>query len=117
MKKTKKLEKLVLKTLDDLKAKDMVVLDVSALTGVTDKMVIVTGTSSRHVKSLAESVAQEAKKAGFPIVGVEGMATGDWVLVDLCDIVVHAMLPETRNLYALEKFWSAEIKSKNEDQE
>lgn len=110
MKKTK-LEKIIIKALEDLKAKEVVMLDVSDMTEMTDKMIFATGTSSRHVKSLADNVVVEAKKAGFQPIGVEGQNTGDWVLVDLCDVLVHIMLPETRNLYALEKLWSGEIQS------
>lgn len=104
--KNDQLNKLVVKALEDLKAKDITCLDVTAVTDMTDTMVFVTGTSSRHVKSLAENVSMDAKKAGIQPLGVEGMDTGDWVLVDLGNVLVHVMLPEIRELYDLEKLWS-----------
>ena len=99
------LKTLVIQALEDLKAQDIVELDVSTLTDVADWMIVASGTSSRHVKSLAENVVVEAKKQGIQPVGVEGENVGDWVLVDLADILVHVMLPETREFYNLEKLW------------
>ena len=93
--------------LDDLKAINVVTMDVSELTDVMDYMVIASGSSSRHVKSLASNVAVELKKRGIHIIGVEGEKTGDWVLVDLGDVVVHVMLPDMRDLYDLERLWTA----------
>lgn len=100
------LNKLVVSALEDLKAKEITCLDVTAVTDMTDTMVFVTGTSNRHVKSLAQNVSVEAKKAGIQPLGIEGMDTGDWVLVDLGNVLVHIMLPEMRDLYDLEKLWS-----------
>lgn len=97
---------LVIEALDDLKAKDIVTLDVTALTGVTDYMVIASGTSNRHVKSLADNVVSEAKEQGVRPIGVEGEADGEWVLVDFGDVLVHVMLPEARAFYDLESLWS-----------
>ncbi|MCH9671947.1 MAG: ribosome silencing factor [Gammaproteobacteria bacterium] len=93
--------------LEDLKAVNIQVLDVKSLTDVTDYMVIATGNSGRQVKALADNVALKAKRAGHPALGVEGEREGDWVLVDLTDIVIHVMQPDVRDLYQLEKLWSA----------
>ncbi len=91
--------------LEDGKAKDLVVLDVQAMTTVTDYMLICTGTSQRHVKSLAENLALAAKAAGHP-PGIEGLDEGEWVLVDLGAVIVHVMQQQTRAFYQLEKLWS-----------
>lgn len=99
------LKQLVIDALDDLKAVNTVTLDVTGLTDVMDYLVITSGTSSRHVKSLANNVCMEAKKQGMRPLGVEGDDTGEWVLVDFGDIVVHVMLPETRAFYDLERLW------------
>lgn len=96
---------IVIHALEDLKAQNIVTLDVSALTDVTDKLVIASGTSSRQVRAIAENAMEEAKKQGFPAMSVEGLDAGDWVLVDFVDIVVHVMLPETREFYDLERLW------------
>ncbi len=102
------LKKVVEDALDDLKGKDVSVLDVTELSDVMDVLVIVTGTSNRHVKSLADNVIKEAKERGFRPIGVEGKEAGEWVLVDFGDIVVHIMLQATRDFYELEKLWSME---------
>ena len=109
------LKALVEDALDDLKAQDVCVLDVSELTDVMDVLVIASGTSNRHVKSLASNVVEESKKAGFRPIGVEGADAGEWVLVDYGDIVVHVMLPATRAFYELEKLWSLEPASRKQD--
>lgn len=98
---------IALEALEDLKARDVITLDVRGLTGVTDYMMICTGTSSRHVKSLADNVAVEVKKRGLRAQGIEGAQSADWVLVDFGDVVVHVMLPEARDFYDLERLWSA----------
>ena len=102
-----KLEKTILNALDELKAKDVVVLDVSELTDMTDKMVVATGTSSRQVAAIANHVASECKKIGVMPIGSEGEDVGEWALVDLGDVVVHVLLPEKREFYSLEQLWSA----------
>jgi ribosome-associated protein len=99
------LKELVIEALDDLKAVNTVSLDVSDLTDVMDYMVIASGTSNRHVKSLADNVCMEAKKQGMRPLGVEGQDAGEWVLVDFGDVVVHVMLPATRDFYDLERLW------------
>jgi ribosome-associated protein len=97
---------LVMDALEDLKGVDIKVIDVSELTSITDRMVVVSGTSTRHVKALADNVALKAKQAGNPALGVEGAAAAEWILIDLGDVVVHVMLPAVREFYALEKLWS-----------
>src|SRR5690554_18490 len=104
--KTDSLKTLVLDALDDLKAKDVALLDVSRLTSVTDLMIVASGTSTRHVAALANNVVERVKAEGIQPLGVEGEAGADWVLVDLGDLVVHVMLPETRALYDLERLWA-----------
>lgn len=99
------LKQLVVDALDDLKAVNTATLDVTPLTDVMDYLVITSGTSNRHVKSLADHVCMEAKKQGMRPLGVEGETTGDWVLVDFGDVVVHVMLPATRDFYDLERLW------------
>lgn len=97
----------VLKALEDMKAKDVVVIDVRNRTSITDDLVFASGTSTRHVKSLADSVAKAARDIKMPPIGVEGEKEAEWVLVDLADVVVHVMLPKTREFYALERLWSS----------
>ena len=101
-----RLLEIVLAALDDMKGVDVRVIDVRELTSITDRMVIVSGTSTRHVKALAENVALQAKQHGYQLLGVEGENAAEWVLVDLVDVVVHIMMPEIRDFYALEKLWS-----------
>jgi ribosome-associated protein len=91
--------------LDDLKGQQITLLDVRHLTNVTDTMVVVSGRSDRHVRALADSVVEKCKEAGFRPIGVEGQESGEWVLVDLGDVVVHVMLPRARDFYSLEKLW------------
>jgi len=100
------LKKLIVNALDDLKAVNTVTMDVSGLTDVMDYLVITSGTSNRHVKSLANNVSMEAKKEGVRPLGVEGDDAGEWVLVDFGDVVVHVMLPATRDFYDLERLWA-----------
>ena len=99
------LKDLVVTALEDIKAQDVSVIDVRDRTSVTDFMVLASGTSSRHVKSLADSVVSEAKDQGVRANNVEGEGGSDWILVDLGDVVVHVMMPATREFYDLERFW------------
>lgn len=103
-----KLAKIAVNALEDLKGQDIKVLDVQKLTTVTDTMIVCTGTSNRHVKSLAQNVAEDAKKAGFRPMGIEGQDAGEWVLVDLGGVVVHVMQAQPRAFYQLEKLWSVQ---------
>ena len=96
---------IVLGALDELKAQSVKCLDVRHLTSVTDTMIIATGRSDRHVRALADSVIEACKKAGEQPLGVEGESAGEWVLVDLSDVVVHVMLAKVREFYNLEKLW------------
>ncbi|MDE1888593.1 MAG: ribosome silencing factor [Gammaproteobacteria bacterium] len=100
------LRDLVTTALQDLKGADIRALDVRGLTALMDFMVIASGASDRHVKSLARNVQDEARRAGVKPMGVEGEAEGEWVLVDLRDVVVHVMRPQVRDFYNLEKLWS-----------
>ncbi|MDJ0907691.1 MAG: ribosome silencing factor [Woeseiaceae bacterium] len=100
------LAELVVEALDDVKAQDIVRLDVRDLTTVTDYMIVASGTSSRHVQALVENVAEKAKEAGHRPIGIEGEDGGEWVLLDLQDALVHVMLPKVREFYNLEKLWS-----------
>ncbi len=105
---TEELLKLALDAAEDMKAVDMHSIDVRGRTSVTDHLLIVSGTSARHVKSIADNIVTEAKKAGQAPLGVEGEDVGEWILVDLGDVVVHVMLPEVRDFYNLEKLWSVD---------
>ena len=97
---------LVVDALDDIKAQDIVRLDVQEMTTVTDWMVVASGTSNRHVSALVDNVAEKAREAGHRPIGIEGEDGGEWVLLDLQDVLVHVMLPKVREFYNLEKLWS-----------
>jgi ribosome-associated protein len=99
------LQVIVIDALADMKAMDIKVLDVRGLTDIADTMIIASGTSDRHVRSVAQRVVEKTKAAGFRPHGVEGQKDSDWVLIDLSDMIVHIMLPRVRNFYGLEKLW------------
>lgn len=92
-------------SLEDLKAKDVRVLDVRNMTSVTDYLLVASGTSDRHVRSLSDKLIQNVKEAGQAPLGIEGQDAGEWVLIDLNDVVVHVMQPRTREFYKLEDLW------------
>ena len=96
---SKNLNEVIVESLDDLKGKDIVQLDVKGVSDVADTLIIVTGTSNRHVKSLANNALLEVKQQGFTSIGIEGMDAGEWVLVDYGDTVLHIMLQEARDFY------------------
>jgi ribosome-associated protein len=102
---TEALLKLVQTVLDDRKGQDIVTMDVRGKTSFTDYMVLVTGTSDRHLKSLCSYVEEKAKEEGFKPLGTEGDLGSDWILLDLGDVIVHAMTAQAREYYQLEKLW------------
>ncbi len=102
---SKKLTQLAVDALEDIKALDIVVLDVTGMSSVTDVMIVSSGRSSRQVKAIVDNLVAESKQAGFPPLGVEGEREGEWGLVDLGDVIVHVMQPEIRDFYQLEKLW------------
>jgi len=102
---TEQLRELVHAALEDIKARDITEIDVRGKSSVTDYMVIANGTSKRHVMSVAQEVLDKVKEAGLQPVGTEGQAVGDWILVDLGDVVVHVMMPDARSFYDLERLW------------
>lgn len=99
------LKAFVVDKIENLKGRDIIDLDVSGKSTVTDTMLVCSGNSKRHVISIAENVVVEAKQAGNPPLSIEGRETGDWVLVDLGDVVLHVMQDEARDFYQLEKLW------------
>ena len=108
-KKTRKapgaLTRIAVAALEDMKAVNVKVLDVRKLTDIADTMIVATGNSDRHVKSIADRLIERCKAAGHRAYGVEGQREGEWVLVDLQDLIVHVMLPRIREFYGLEKLW------------
>ena len=103
------LKTVILAALDDMKTLQVKLLDVRGLTDIADFMVIASGTSDRHVRSVAQRVVEKAKEAGFRPHGVEGQQDGDWVLIDLNEMIVHVMLPRVREFYGLEKLWDMTV--------
>jgi ribosome-associated protein len=102
---SKELADLVVTALEDVKAENIQVIDVRDKTNITDYMIVASGRSNRQVRALAEHVVEAAKHASVRALGVEGQEQSEWVLVDLGDVVVHAMQPATRDFYQLEKLW------------
>lgn len=106
---TDQLQQLVVDALDDLKANNIRHINVEGIAGFTDRMVFASGTSTRHVKSIAQSVHDAARDADLPVLGIEGEDVGEWILIDLGDIVVHIMIPDTREFYDIERLWSQKV--------
>jgi ribosome-associated protein len=104
-KRVTQLQGVVAAALDDMKAANVKVLDLRGLTDIADTMIIASGNSDRHVRSIAERVVERAKAAGVRPYGIEGAQDGEWVLVDLPDVMVHVMLPRVREFYSLERLW------------
>jgi ribosome-associated protein len=103
--------------LEEMKAKDAVEIDVRGKTSIADFLVVVSGTSTRHVKSIADEVVKFAKNCGVMPLGVEGEREAEWVLVDLGDVIVHVMLPRVREFYALERLWTVGDQPPGDDSE
>lgn len=101
----KEFQDFIVDKIDDLKGQDIIALDVQGKSSITDCMIICTGTSNRHVMSIAEHVVESSRKAGFDALGVKGINATDWVVVDLGEVIVHVMQEESRQLYELEKLW------------
>jgi len=101
------LEKLVLAALDEMKAVNIKLLDVRELTDIADAMIVASGTSDRHVRAIAQRVVEKAREAGQRPLGIEGERDGEWVLVDLQDVLLHVMLPRVREFYSIEQLWEA----------
>jgi ribosome-associated protein len=104
--------KIAVAALEDIKAKDILIMDVSRLTTLFDRMIIASGDSNRQVRSLADNVREKLKAAGAEIIGTEGEDGGEWVLVDAGDLVVHVMHPAVRAHYNLEELWGAAQKAR-----
>ena len=102
----KSLNAVVLNALNDMKALNINDLDVADITSITDHMIIATGTSTRHVKSITDAVLTKTKESHYEALGVEGESDAEWILIDLGDVVVHVMLQATREYYNLEKLWA-----------
>ena len=110
--KATKLRDFAIKAVEDMKGQDVACLDIQKMSTIADYMLVVTGTSTRQVKSIADEVARRCKEAGIPIRGVEGTEQAEWVLLDLGDVIVHVMQAPVRKLYDLESLWSMSPRKK-----
>ena len=111
--KSEKLRELVIENLEEFKATDIVALAVHDLTDITDYMIICSGTSSRHVHSISHNMIDKIKEHSIRPLGVEEESNGEWTLVDFGDVIVHVMLPQTREFYNLEKLWAVNLAKQN----
>lgn len=109
------LRDLVIDALDDIKGQDIVALDVQKQTDFADHMVVASGNTSRQVKALVDNVLERVKAEGVQVLGVEGEDSGEWILVDLADVIVHVMLPAVREFYDLERLWSVSPSDSSEE--
>lgn len=100
--------------LEDMKAKEVVTIDVRGRSTVTDYMMVASGTSKRHVASVAQEVLDKLKSEGIQPIGVEGQDVGDWVLVDVGSVIVHVMMPDARSFYDIERLWSVASENRND---
>lgn len=100
------LKNIIQESLEEIKAQDIQWIDLKGKADFADFMLIASGTSDRHLHAMADKISENCKKAGTPIIGIEGEDSRDWVLLDIGDIIIHLMRPETRQLYALDKLWS-----------
>lgn len=107
---SEKILKVVANALDDIKAKDIITLNVKGLTSITDVIIVCSGTSTRHVKAIKDRILEYSAKEKIKPLGVEGEQEGEWVLVDLNEVIIHIMMPEIRSFYQLEKLWDIEPK-------
>ncbi len=107
--------KVITDVIDEKKGENITVLDVRGKTSITDYMVIVTGTSERHARSLCQYVSEKVKKLGISHPGFEGGPGSDWVLLDLGDVILHVMTAQAREFYQLEKLWSMDVNEQNEE--
>lgn len=105
----KKLQNLVVEALEEVMAENVVIIDVRGKTTITDVIIVATGTSHRQVKAAARHILDKAATKKIGVLGVEGEFPGEWVLIDLADVVVHVMLPATREFYQLEKLWKVDL--------
>jgi len=112
---TQALKDLIIDALEEIKATDITTIDVRDLTGITDTMIIASGNSRGQVKSLANSVVVSAKEAGHQMIGIEGDDKAEWILVDFGDVIVHVMIPSTRQFYDIERLWSVRPNDADED--
>lgn len=106
-----KIKDIVIAAIEDAKGKDLTVLNVTHLTQITDYMIIVSGTSNRHIQTLAETAIDAVNQAGFEKIGVEGLGQSEWVVVDFADVVVHVMSPAAREHYNIEGLWNINPKA------